>query len=1084
VKRGSKTEAPFALTSSDGSGLTLASMRSRTVVEGPLALTELALSFENPEDRVREGRFAITLPEGASVSRFAMKIEGVWQEGEVVEKQRARQSYESFLHQRKDPALLEQGAGNQFSARVFPIPGKAKKELVITYAEVIDEAHPLRIRLAGLPKVGELNVSVSANGKLLLGRTETQFQPSSDLVLPAGSLKRELGVFHSDMVVVRGVVPEGAATTDPLADVLFLVDTSAGRALDLELELKQLQALIRAFPSDAHIAVAAFDQEVDLLFNGNASAFDEAAVEGLRRRQALGASDVGKAIAFAKDAARPLQLSRVVVLSDGIASSGAASAAELGVIANGLKQAGVRRIDTLAIGGLRDGAILAGLTEGGAENGIALDLANDPGLLARKLSQKPLPDLKLAIAGANWQSPKTLSGALPGDEFVVFAKLDQALSGDSLTVKVGDERRVVAVTPSNSKQLLERAQAVVEIADLEREATQDENVKKRIINLSTKHRVLSKQTAMVVLERNDDYARFGIDRTATVDVLVVDGNVIRTERGSRVDLGDKPGTVARLPSLPSQADPLGPTAPWGTPPTDEPVSASGNLWGSEVGDALGAGGLGLSGVAEGGGGRGEGIGLGNIGTIGHGAGFGAGAGQLNGAHQSPRPSLRMGGTSVSGRLPPEVIQRIVRQNFGRFRLCYERGLRERPTLAGRVSVKFTIGPDGTTHNAQVQSTTLDSSAVESCIARAFMGLRFPEPEVGSVNVVFPIMLSPDGSFNNIGPSDGVAAAPPAAIQAPPQVATPDPAVPLSPFTGRFKRVMDQLAEKQGEAALEEALRYSADSPTEVLAFVAVGEAAEATGRPRLAARAYGSLLDLWSYRVEMKRFAAQRLERVGTEAALDVAEVALASAVLDRPDHPSGHRLLAYAQLKAGEPSRAFETLEKALTMQLPEGRYAGVLTVLRQDAAVVAAAWLRKAPEQAEAIRARLTRLQLTVDETPSIRFVLSWETDANDVDLHVTDAFGEHASYQHKELASGGALVADVTTGYGPEGFVIPGAARGFPYQLRANYYSRGVMGFGMGKLQVVRHDGKGNIRIEDRPFVIQSDRGDVDLGTVTER
>ncbi len=114
----------------------------------------------------------------------------------------------------------------------------------------------------------------------------------------------------------------------------------------------------------------------------------------------------------------------------------------------------------------------------------------------------------------------------------------------------------------------------------------------------------------------------------------------------------------------------------------------------------------------------------------------------------------------------------------------------------------------------------------------------------------------------------------------------------------------------------------------------------------------------------------------------------------------------------------------------------------------------------------------------------MLSWETDANDVDLHVTDAFGEHASYQHKELASGGALVADVTTGYGPEGFVIPGAARGYPYQLRANYYSRGVMGFGMGKLQVVRHDGKGNVRIEDRPFVIQSDRGDVDLGTVTER
>jgi hypothetical protein len=47
------------------------------------------------------------------------------------------------------------------------------------------------------------------------------------------------------------------------------------------------------------------------------------------------------------------------------------------------------------------------------------------------------------------------------------------------------------------------------------------------------------------------------------------------------------------------------------------------LYGDQVGDSYGAGGLGLSGVGEGGGGRGEGIGLGSIGTIGHGAGVGS-----------------------------------------------------------------------------------------------------------------------------------------------------------------------------------------------------------------------------------------------------------------------------------------------------------------------------------------------------------------------------------------------------------------------------------------------------------------------------
>lgn len=44
-------------------------------------------------------------------------------------------------------------------------------------------------------------------------------------------------------------------------------------------------------------------------------------------------------------------------------------------------------------------------------------------------------------------------------------------------------------------------------------------------------------------------------------------------------------------------------------------------------------GLGLSGIGEGGGGRGEGIGLGSIGAVGHGQGFGAGHGRLGGGQK-------------------------------------------------------------------------------------------------------------------------------------------------------------------------------------------------------------------------------------------------------------------------------------------------------------------------------------------------------------------------------------------------------------------------------------------------------------------
>jgi pimeloyl-ACP methyl ester carboxylesterase len=103
----------------------------------------------------------------------------------------------------------------------------------------------------------------------------------------------------------------------------------------------------------------------------------------------------------------------------------------------------------------------------------------------------------------------------------------------------------------------------------------------------------------------------------------------------------------------------------------------------------------------------------------------------------------------------------------------------------------------------------------------------------------------------------------------------------------------------------------------------------------------------------------------------------------------------------------------------------------------------LRAAPQAEADIFERLKRRDLQVDRAPSLRFVLNWETDANDVDFHIFDGRGGHAYYMQPRLPSGGALYADITTGYGPECFAIPGRARAYPYTLRAHYFARGPMG-----------------------------------------
>jgi hypothetical protein len=40
---------------------------------------------------------------------------------------------------------------------------------------------------------------------------------------------------------------------------------------------------------------------------------------------------------------------------------------------------------------------------------------------------------------------------------------------------------------------------------------------------------------------------------------------------------------------------------------------------------------------------------------------------------------------------------------------------------------------------------------------------------------------------------------------------------------------------------------------------------------------------------------------------------------------------------------------------------------------------------------------------------------------------------------------------------------------------------MGYGMGKLSILQHDGRGGLKFEDRPFVVMVDRAYVDLGLI---
>ena len=111
-------------------------------------------------------------------------------------------------------------------------------------------------------------------------------------------------------------------------------------------------------------------------------------------------------------------------------------------------------------------------------------------------------------------------------------------------------------------------------------------------------------------------------------------------------------------------------------------------------------------------------------------------------HPIKAPVIRQETITVTGKLPMEVVRRVVRQHFATFRTCYEDGLRKNPDLHGRISAKFVIGQEGTVAVAQDGGSDLPDSNVVQCVVQAFKTFTYPKPEGGIVIVVFPLVFSP------------------------------------------------------------------------------------------------------------------------------------------------------------------------------------------------------------------------------------------------------------------------------------------------------------------------------------------------------
>jgi hypothetical protein len=150
-------------------------------------------------------------------------------------------------------------------------------------------------------------------------------------------------------------------------------------------------------------------------------------------------------------------------------------------------------------------------------------------------------------------------------------------------------------------------------------------------------------------------------------------------------------------------------------------------------------GKGLQGSGTGGGGLSTSIGSG-LGTKGTGGGAkGPGLADFGTGRSDTAVSASIDEEEVfiMGNIPKEVIAKIISDNMGQIRFCYQRQLQLQPNLRGKIVTDFIIGLEGSVTSAHVAKSSMGSPPVESCVVGVLRRLRFPKPGGGVVEVKYP-----------------------------------------------------------------------------------------------------------------------------------------------------------------------------------------------------------------------------------------------------------------------------------------------------------------------------------------------------------
>jgi len=1043
-------------------------------VVGSLAVTTVEMTFYNPNNRVLEGELQFPLAEGQSISRFALDINGKLREGVVVEKAKGQQVFETIVRQGVDPGLLEKTQGNNFKTRVYPLFARGTRKVAIAYEQELPKDGDnyrffLPIEYGDVLDKFDLNISVyGESSQPKVDKTpwgSFSFDRSGDMYHASYSAQKykakgqlvfsipiknegltfvEKGAISNETVFYSQIFPaiKNQSKRAPKRIALYWDASSSMDKRKFNLEADLLTEYLKEI-GNVDIDLYTFNCILNKpqsfsIKNGNWGTLRSA----LEKTAYDGATQLG-ILNFVNTNA-----DEILLFSDGLSNFGKL-----------MPKTGNTPVSVISSSLSADHSMLKYIAS--VTGGKHINLLQQTPADAIKLLTNENFRLISTLYNKNEISDFTTSGTTikPESGFSMAGKLKASRASIKLNFGIGNQITHTEIVIIDSKNvanygnIVERVWAEKKIAELD--LLYDRN-KEEIEELGKTYNIVTRNTSLIVLDNVQDYVRYKIAPPAElleeynrrVSKIEADEKAERERQinrvvflfNSRKTWWEKDYSHVEKPTPKPQPTPR--PAPQPTPTQTLQPQRSGSVSGV-VTDSSGEALIGVSVVIKGT----------NTGTV----------TDLDGKYYI---NAKNGDILVFSYIGYESKAVKVENKTANAILEDSQALLEEVTVIGYGTTRKSAMTGSISQVAAADIAT-PAAPVAKALEGKVAGVQVSQSNSESKNISIRGTSSNTGN-NPVYIVDGVAtddishlaAEEIAEIQVLKDASTSaiygsraaDGAVVISTkesegastdklVVSRRPQAEIELKKWQSNAPYMTELKSKSDKElyTAYLAireqykttpsfFLEVASLFEERGLKEEALVILSNLAELEVENYRLLRVLGYRLKQLGyNEYAIEQFKTVLRL----RPEEPQSYRDLGTTYAQNQQYQEAVDILAKILERSW-DSRFPEIEVIAAEEMNQVIA----------EASRKKVALNLLNIDERliynmpVDIRIVLNWDTDNSDMDLWVTDPYGEKCYYKYRNTKTGGFMSRDFTGGYGPEEFLIKKAVKG-KYNIQANYY-----------------------------------------------